>query len=154
MAVVAPSAAALVITASTPQARHSSGASAHASGDLRYRARRRRARRADRRSASTRCSPLRWRPDGPLLLCYDGSDDGRPAIEAAARLFAGREAVVACFWQPFAAVAKRFAVSLLEVVQEADDINEREAALAQQIADEGAAIARRGGFDAQGMPSR
>jgi nucleotide-binding universal stress UspA family protein len=86
---------------------------------------------------------------GPILLCYDGSDDAAAAIEEAAPLFAGRTAVVACFWQPFAQVAKRFAVSLLEVVQEAPSVNEREAQLAQQLAEQGAALASRLGLAAE-----
>jgi nucleotide-binding universal stress UspA family protein len=85
----------------------------------------------------------------PILLCYDGSDDAAAAIEAAAPLFPGREAVVVCFWQPFAQVAKRFAVSLLEVVQEATSVNEREGSLAQELADAGAAIASRAGLHAE-----
>jgi nucleotide-binding universal stress UspA family protein len=87
---------------------------------------------------------------GPILLCYDGSDDAAAAIVEAAPLFAGREAVVVCFWQPFAQVAKRFAVSLLEVVQEAPSVNEREAQLAQQLADEAATIATQAGLPAKG----
>jgi nucleotide-binding universal stress UspA family protein len=89
-------------------------------------------------------------PDGPILLCYDGSDDAADAIRTAAPLFPGREAVVASFWQPFAQVAKRFAVSLLEVVQEAESINEREGALAVKLAEDGAAIAHAAGLPADG----
>jgi nucleotide-binding universal stress UspA family protein len=90
-------------------------------------------------------------PDGPILFCYDGSDDAAAAIESAAPLFAGRRALVVCFWQPFASVAKRFAVSLLEVVQEAASVNEREGALARELAAAGAEIARRGGLLADGV---
>jgi nucleotide-binding universal stress UspA family protein len=89
-------------------------------------------------------------PAGPILLCYDGSDDSAAAIEAVGPHFAGREAVVACFWQPFAQVAKRFAVSLLEVVQDPPDINAREGDLAQRLAEQGAAVARAAGIPAQG----
>jgi nucleotide-binding universal stress UspA family protein len=90
-------------------------------------------------------------PAGPILLGYDGSDDAAAAIEAAAPLFAGRRALVVCFWQPFAEVAKRFAVSLLEVVQEAASVNELEAALARELAAPGAEIARRDGLLADGI---
>ncbi|HEY1480425.1 MAG TPA: universal stress protein [Gaiellales bacterium] len=86
-----------------------------------------------------------------ILLCYDGSDDAGTAIETAAALFPGRQAVAVCFWQPFAQVAKRFAVSLLEVVQEASSVNGREAALAQQMADAGAEIANRAGMPCTGV---
>jgi nucleotide-binding universal stress UspA family protein len=87
----------------------------------------------------------------PILLCYDGSDDAGTAIEVAASLLPGRQAVAVCFWQPFAQVAKRFAVSLLEVVQEASSINGREAALAQRLADAGAEIATQNGMICQGL---
>jgi nucleotide-binding universal stress UspA family protein len=88
--------------------------------------------------------------EGPILFCYDGSDDAAASIEAAAPLFAGH-AVVVCFWQPFAEVAKRFAVSLLEVVQEATSVNAREAALARDLAYAGAEIARTAGLEAEAV---
>jgi len=37
--------------------------------------------------------------DGPLLLCYDGSDDAAHAIERAGALFTGRPALVVTVWQ-------------------------------------------------------
>ena len=37
--------------------------------------------------------------DGPLLLCYDGSEHARHAIERAGALFAGRQALVVTVWQ-------------------------------------------------------
>ena len=89
-------------------------------------------------------------PGGPILLCYDGSEDAVAAIESVGPHVAGRQAVVACFWQPFAQVASRFAVSLLEVVQDASDTNEREARLAQELADQGVGIARSAGIPAEG----
>jgi nucleotide-binding universal stress UspA family protein len=87
---------------------------------------------------------------GPILLCYDGSDDAGTAIEVAGSLFPGRETVSVCFWQPFAQVAKRFAIDLLEIVQEAESVNGRESVLAQEIADAGAAIATRAGLASTG----
>jgi nucleotide-binding universal stress UspA family protein len=42
--------------------------------------------------------------DGPLLLCYDGSEDAKRAIEGAGALFAGRRALVVTVWQPTAVV--------------------------------------------------
>jgi nucleotide-binding universal stress UspA family protein len=38
--------------------------------------------------------------DGPLLLCYDGSEDARHAIERAGALLGGRRALVLTVWQP------------------------------------------------------
>jgi hypothetical protein len=38
--------------------------------------------------------------DGPLLLCYEGSEDAKHAIEHAGRLLGGRDALVVTVWQP------------------------------------------------------
>jgi nucleotide-binding universal stress UspA family protein len=38
--------------------------------------------------------------DGPLLLCYDGSEDAKHAIERAGALLGGRRALVLTVWQP------------------------------------------------------
>ena len=42
--------------------------------------------------------------------------------------------IVACFWQPFADVARAYAISLLEIVQDPNDINRREQARAEAAA--------------------
>jgi nucleotide-binding universal stress UspA family protein len=78
---------------------------------------------------------------GPVLVCYDGSDHARAAIEASARFLQGREALVVCFWTPFVYIARRYAVSLLELVQDPETVNAREEALAEAIAGEGAQLA-------------
>src|SRR3954451_20531709 len=39
---------------------------------------------------------------GPLLVCYDGSDDAKYAIETAATLFPGSRALVVSIWQRLA----------------------------------------------------
>jgi nucleotide-binding universal stress UspA family protein len=87
---------------------------------------------------------------GPVLLGYDGSDSARRAIEVAGAHLQGRELVAACVWQPFAQLATRFSVELLELVQDPASVNEREAQLAQEIADEGAELARAAGLVAEG----
>jgi len=87
---------------------------------------------------------------GPLLICYDGSDGARTALEAAVAAF-DRPAVVACYWQPFADSGKRLAMIILELVQDPVSINERAAAAAQQVADEGAALVEAAGSIAQAV---
>jgi nucleotide-binding universal stress UspA family protein len=79
------------------------------------------------------------------LICFDGSDDAHAAIVAAAPLIAGHDVIVACFWRPFADFARAYAVSLLEIVQDAKTINEREEALAVATAAAGAEFARANG---------
>jgi nucleotide-binding universal stress UspA family protein len=85
---------------------------------------------------------------GVALICFDGSDDAHAAVVAAAPLVAGYEVIVACFWQPFADFARTYAVSLLEIVQDASAINEREEARAMAVASAGAALARANGVAA------
>jgi hypothetical protein len=42
-------------------------------------------------------------PDGPVLICYDGSDDARHAITSTAALLASRRALVVAVWEPVTA---------------------------------------------------
>jgi nucleotide-binding universal stress UspA family protein len=55
---------------------------------------------------------------------------------------------VACYWQPFASSTKPLAIDMLELVQEAARINEREEQLAHELAEKGAATARKAGMTA------
>ena len=86
---------------------------------------------------------------GVVLVCYDGSEDARAAIETVADVAANHEIVVACFWQGLADVANRYAMSLLDIIQDPASINEREQARAVDVADEGADIARSLGLTAE-----
>ena len=45
--------------------------------------------------------------DGPLLLCFDGSERAARAIERAGTLFAGRDAVVLTVWRALRWAASR-----------------------------------------------
>ena len=87
--------------------------------------------------------------NGPILVCYDGSEGSKTALELAASLLAPRAAVVTCYWQPFAETTKRLGVDLLELVQDAASINEREEQLAADLAAEGAERARSLGLEAE-----
>lgn len=87
--------------------------------------------------------------DGPLLVCFDGSDDARGAIERAGALFAGRRALVLTVWEPMADVDV-FAWSgptarSVDVV----DLNRAAAEDGARLADEGARIAREAGLRAE-----
>jgi nucleotide-binding universal stress UspA family protein len=90
--------------------------------------------------------------DGPLLIGYDRSEAARAAIAHAARLFADRTALVAHAWS--SPVRRSFAGrSLLEtpvdeVAQLARSLDEMYLGDAEEIAEEGAALARGHGLDA------
>jgi nucleotide-binding universal stress UspA family protein len=87
----------------------------------------------------------------PLLICYDGSDAAKAALEEAAKLFEGRPAVVACYWQPLTSRPGRFAHDLRQLVDDPDDINRRERELAEAVAEEGVKLAREAGLLAEGQ---
>ena len=86
----------------------------------------------------------------PVLICYDGSDGARTALEVACEAFDSRF-VVACYWQPFADDPRPFAVDMLQIVQEPDSINQREQGLARAAAEEGVEVARAAGHAAEAV---
>jgi nucleotide-binding universal stress UspA family protein len=87
--------------------------------------------------------------DGPLLLCFDGSDDAKRAIERAGALFAGRHALVVTVWQPIADLgdfawtgATAGQVNVVELNRGAGEDGGR-------VADEGVRIALEAGLKAE-----
>jgi len=83
----------------------------------------------------------------PVLFCYDGSDGSKTALAAAVELIKPADAVVLVVWTP-AAVQLAQAGSFLVAVPNEGEIDEEEAGIARQLAEEGAAGARRRGYNA------
>ncbi len=83
----------------------------------------------------------------PVLFCHDGSDGSRTALAAAVELIKPADAVVLVVWTP-AAVQLARAGSFVVAVPNEGEIDEEEAAVARQIAEEGAAAARERGYNA------
>jgi nucleotide-binding universal stress UspA family protein len=89
-----------------------------------------------------------------IILCYDGSDDARAAIQRAGALLADRDASVLTVWEGLAEVLARTGTGFGmtdEDVQSGDDASERGA---RDVADEGAQLAAAAGFNARARPSR
>jgi nucleotide-binding universal stress UspA family protein len=88
-------------------------------------------------------------PEGPLLLCYDGSEDARHAIESVGSLFATRRALVLSVWQPIGDVG--ILPGFGETASMADFVElDREAAEAGgRVAAEGVRIAEASGLEAE-----
>ena len=87
----------------------------------------------------------------PALLCYDGSDDAGDAIRAAGRVTGGGPALVASVWRPVAASHLDASVpglggAMHEAVAELDKAAQAKAA---ECAEQGCALAREAGFEAQ-----
>lgn len=91
---------------------------------------------------------------GPVVIGYDGSDGARLAIDAAARHFPGREAIVVHGWS--SPLARSYPGTALELVPVSDvqeltrDLTELLVAEAQDCADAGAALASEAGLAARG----
>jgi nucleotide-binding universal stress UspA family protein len=87
--------------------------------------------------------------DGPLVLCYDGSEDAKHAIQHAGELFAGKRALVVTVWQPTASLGSLgFAGETAGMV----DFVGLDHAVAEdgvRVADEGVRIAREAGLEAE-----
>jgi nucleotide-binding universal stress UspA family protein len=83
----------------------------------------------------------------PVLFCYDGSDGSKTALGAAVEVIKPADAVVLVVWMP-AAVQLARAGSFLVAVPNEGEIDEEEAAIARQIAEEGAAGLRGRGYNA------
>ena len=83
----------------------------------------------------------------PVLFCYDGSEGSKTALTAAAELIKPADAVVLTVWTP-AAVQLARAGSFIVAIPNEGEVDDQEAASAQEIAEEGAAGARRRGYNA------
>src|SRR5262245_45133065 len=82
----------------------------------------------------------------PILICYDGSDDGERGIATAAALLGSRRAVVLDIAPPLTGAESVAATSSVVPGGAFDDLN---TAQAKQVAAKGVDIARAAGFDAE-----
>src|SRR5690349_12764681 len=109
-----------------------------------------------RRNSSARTRSRRARmahgAGGPLLVCYDGSDDARYAIETAATLFPGRRALVVSVWQRLAGVDSIVWAGEPAGMVTSGDLDRAAAAHANRHAEQGARIAHEAGLDAEPLP--
>jgi nucleotide-binding universal stress UspA family protein len=83
--------------------------------------------------------------DGPILICYDGSDGAKHAIQAAASLLTERRAVVLAV-APFLTLGESAGAAAGPMPVDFETLN-KDAAV--ESADEGMKIAREAGFNAE-----
>jgi nucleotide-binding universal stress UspA family protein len=88
---------------------------------------------------------------GPVLIAYDGSDHAKAAIERAGAVLQHGPAVVATAWTTFedAAPAALLALPGNMVREGAQALDEANRETAEELAAEGAELARAAGFDAE-----
>jgi nucleotide-binding universal stress UspA family protein len=79
----------------------------------------------------------------PMLICYDGSDGARHAIDVAGSLFAGRRALVLSVWTPFSSMYVGYPLAVWPAIDSAP-LRDR----AEALAAEGSARAHAAGLAA------
>ena len=92
--------------------------------------------------------------DGPLLLCYDGSDQSKRTIEAAAELFGPRRAVLLHSWESWVAEAPALAGVSQAVAGMATELDEIADDQSADRCAEGVALAELAGFEVEGLSER
>jgi len=86
---------------------------------------------------------------GPLILCYDGSEDAARAIERSAELLSVRVAVVLTVWQPVATMGSFAWAGAMGGVADFTELDRSALEINNRIAQQGVGIAREAGFQAE-----
>ena len=86
--------------------------------------------------------------NNPMLFCYDGSEGSRRALAAAAEWITPGDVVVLTVWTPANVLLAR-AGSFIVAIPNEGEVDDQEAASAKRIAEEGAAGARKRGYNAE-----
>ena len=91
-----------------------------------------------------------------MLICYDGSDDAKAAIQHAAQLAPGSAATVLVVWEAFSEVAYagRSRFTPLATITDLQETDEKMRAAGMELAEEGAELARAAGLDAKPVTAR
>jgi nucleotide-binding universal stress UspA family protein len=89
--------------------------------------------------------------DGPILLCFDGSEDAAAAIAHAGRVLSHRDAIVLSVWEPISVWAPYDPATVLSAPLErlaasGLELDSIAAELAGETAERGARLAREAGF--------
>ena len=85
-------------------------------------------------------------PDAPILICYDGSESARHAIDAAASLFGPRRAIVLDIGPPLTTAESLATLSPMVGGATFEELNEEEALRSARV---GAELAEHAGFTAE-----
>jgi nucleotide-binding universal stress UspA family protein len=87
--------------------------------------------------------------DGPLMLCYDGSEEAAHAIRRAAALFPGRRALVLTVWQPIAGLGSVAWSGQTATLVDFAHLDRAAAENGERVSDDGAHVAQVAGLDAE-----
>src|SRR3954465_13316012 len=87
--------------------------------------------------------------DGPLLLCYDGSEDAEHAIEHAGRVLGACDALVVTVWQPTLALGSSASGGATDGMFDVVEVDRAAADLGERVARDGFHIAQQAGLHAK-----
>jgi nucleotide-binding universal stress UspA family protein len=87
--------------------------------------------------------------DGPLVLCYEGSEDAKHAIEHAGSVLGGRDALVVTVWQPTPALGSSASAGPTDSTSDFVEVDRAAADLGERVARDGVRIAQRAGLHAK-----
>src|SRR4051812_32473829 len=87
--------------------------------------------------------------DGPLLLCYEGSEDAKHAIEHAGSVLGGRDALVVTVWHPTPALGGYASAGATDSTFDFVEVDPAPADLGERVAREGVRIAQQAGLHAK-----
>jgi nucleotide-binding universal stress UspA family protein len=90
--------------------------------------------------------------DGPLILCYDGSDGARDAIRHAGGLFPGWPVLVVTVWQPVAVPGSLGMGTEAAPMVDFAELDRAAAERGGRLAEEGVRIAQGAGLRAEPLP--
>jgi hypothetical protein len=88
-------------------------------------------------------------PDGPLLLCFDGSEDAKLAIQSAGALLASKPALVVTVWQPTAALGSFVWSGVTASMVDFVELDRAGAEDGGRVANAGVRIAHQAGLEAE-----
>jgi nucleotide-binding universal stress UspA family protein len=89
-----------------------------------------------------------------ILICYDGSTDAQAAISTAGGLFAGQDTTVLTIWEGLSEVLARTGAGLGAAPLDFEDADRASTAAALERAEEGCALARVAGLNAEPQTAR
>src|SRR4051794_5122865 len=100
-----------------------------------------------------RSHPIRMKEDimndNPVLICYDGSDDAKLAIERAGDLFEARRAIVLTVWQSAYLQIAPYALGGVAYATDVEEVDGASVEFAAKRAKEGTELARAAGLCAE-----
>jgi nucleotide-binding universal stress UspA family protein len=88
-------------------------------------------------------------PTNPMILCYDGSEHAKRAIEQAAELFPGEHTLVLTIWQRVSSQLNSFGWPNMTAGIDLAELNRGAEERAVRVAEEGVEMARQYGLDAE-----